>query len=125
MGNAVNWIFSRWVVGGKASDAYLKKVAVRSRQNYEWAIQAICDIVTKKGDRVGDRLVRTISPRGADKLIKHFHTGKKRSAARPHRTQIDHAVPQGVEGRPSTLSGRVRSQRTKPMARRHAREARH
>jgi hypothetical protein len=55
----------------------LKKVAVRSRQNYEWAMDEVCNILTKKGDRVGDRLVRTITPRGADKLIEYFHTGKK------------------------------------------------
>jgi hypothetical protein len=69
----VDWLFREY----KASDAYLKKVAPRSRQNYEWAMQAVCDIVTKKGDRVGDRLARTITPRGADKLIEYFNTGTK------------------------------------------------
>jgi hypothetical protein len=44
----VDWLFRDY----KTSDAYLKKVAVRSRQNYEWAMDAVCNIVTKKGDRV-------------------------------------------------------------------------
>jgi integrase len=38
-------------------------------------MREICDIVTNKGDRVGDRLVRSISPRAADKLYARFITG--------------------------------------------------
>ena len=56
----VDWLFREY----RISKAYTEKVAKRSRKNYEWAMQAICDIVTKKGDRVGDRLVKTITPAG-------------------------------------------------------------
>lgn len=69
----VDWLFREY----KASDAYLKKVAPRSRQNYEWAMDAVCNIVTKKGDRVGDRSIKTITPRAADKLVEYFNTGTK------------------------------------------------
>lgn len=69
----VDWLFREH----KIADAYTKKVAPRSRKNHEWAMDAVCDIVTKKGDRVGDRLAKTITPRSADKLIKYFNTGTK------------------------------------------------
>ena len=67
----VEWLFREY----KLSKAYLEKVAVRSRQNYEWAMREVCDTLTKKGDRVGDRLVKTISPRAADKLYDIFISG--------------------------------------------------
>jgi hypothetical protein len=67
----VAWLFREY----KTSDAYLKKVAPRSRKNYEWAMDAICSITTRKGDRVGDRLVMSISPRAADKLYAKFIIG--------------------------------------------------
>jgi hypothetical protein len=72
----VDWLFREY----KISDAYLKKVAVRSRSDYEWAMDQICGVVTKQGDRVGDRMVRTISPRASDKLYGYFlaSKGKKR-----------------------------------------------
>ena len=40
-------------------------------------MREICDIKTKKGDRVGNRLVRTITPLGADKLYDKFIAGAK------------------------------------------------
>jgi hypothetical protein len=69
----VDWLFREY----KISKAYLEKVAQRSRGDYEWAMQEICDITTKKGDRVGERLVKTISPRAADKLYDKFIAGAK------------------------------------------------
>ena len=50
---------------------------MRSRRNYEWAMLEVCDTKTRKGDRVGDRLVKTVSPRGADKLYDRFIAGAK------------------------------------------------
>ncbi|MCD9110265.1 hypothetical protein [Bradyrhizobium japonicum] len=69
----VDWLFREY----RTSKAYLEKVAVRSRDDYEWAMQEVCNTPTKKGDRVGDRLVKTISPRGADKLYDKFIAGAK------------------------------------------------
>jgi hypothetical protein len=60
----VDWLFREY----KISDAYTKKVALRSRDDYEWAMDEVCNTLTRKGDRVGDRLVKSISPRAADKL---------------------------------------------------------
>jgi tripartite-type tricarboxylate transporter receptor subunit TctC len=40
----------------------------------------VCNTTTKKCDRVGDRLVKTISPRGADKLYDKFTIGLDGSA---------------------------------------------
>ena len=64
----VDWLFREY----KISAAYLEKVAQRSRRDYEWAMDEICNVKTKTGDRVGDRPVKTISPRAADKLYDKF-----------------------------------------------------
>lgn len=72
---SIDWLFREY----KRSDAYLNKVALRSRGDYEWAMDQICDILTKKGERTGSRPVRLLSPRAADKLYAKFleGTGKK------------------------------------------------
>jgi integrase len=67
----VDWLFREY----KLSKAFTEKVSKRSRRDYEWAVREICDIKTKKGDRVGGRLVKTITPRGADKLYDKFIAG--------------------------------------------------
>jgi integrase len=67
----VDWLFREY----KLTKAYVEKVALRSRQNYEWAMHEVCDTKTRKGDRVGERLVKTISPRAADKLYDKFIDG--------------------------------------------------
>lgn len=71
----VDWLFREY----KRSDAYLNKVALRSRGDYEWAMDQICDILTKSGERTGSQQVKRISPRVADKLYAKFleGTGKK------------------------------------------------
>ena len=61
---SVDWLFREY----KQSLAYTKKVAARSRKDYEWAMDLLCDTLTKSGDRVGSRPIKTITPRGADKL---------------------------------------------------------
>ena len=60
----VDWLFREY----KASKAYLEKVAPRSRPDYERTMLLVCDIVTKTGDRVGSRPIRSISLRAADKI---------------------------------------------------------
>jgi hypothetical protein len=67
----VDWLFREY----KSSRAYLDKVAKRSRRDYEWAMNQVCNIKTKTGDRVGSRLVKTVGPRAADKLYDKFLTG--------------------------------------------------
>ena len=64
----VDWLFREY----KISDAYLKKVAIRSRSDYEWAMDQVSNVETKSGVRVGDMVVKTIGPRTADKLYGYF-----------------------------------------------------
>jgi hypothetical protein len=60
----VDWLFRQY----KASKAYLEKVSERSRPDYERTMELVTDLVTKKGDRVGDRLIKAITPVSADKI---------------------------------------------------------
>lgn len=69
----VDWLFREY----KQSRAYTEKVKVRSRKNYEWAMREICDTLTKKGDRIGSRPIKSITPLGADKLYDLLTVGSK------------------------------------------------
>ena len=60
----VDWLFREY----KQSKAYLKKVAPRSRPDYERTMLLVTDMITKKGDRIGDRKIEAITPIGADKI---------------------------------------------------------
>jgi len=60
----VNWLFREY----KASDRYRKRVSQRTRPDYERLMQIVIDLPTKRGDRVGQRPVKSITPRAADKL---------------------------------------------------------
>jgi hypothetical protein len=60
----VNWLFREY----KRTKAYLEKVSLRSRRDYERTMLLVTDLVTKKGDRVGDRQVKAITPVSADKI---------------------------------------------------------
>lgn len=71
--STVDWLFAEY----RSSKAYTNKVSKRSRKDYEWAMREICDTLTKKGDRVGGRTVKSISPNGADKLYDRFIAGPK------------------------------------------------
>lgn len=75
---SVDWLFSEY----KQSKAFTEKVAPRSRGNYEWAMREMCNIVTKTGDRVGTRPIKSITPRGADKIYDRLLTGTNRQRPR-------------------------------------------
>jgi hypothetical protein len=62
----VDWLFREY----KQSKAYLEKVAPRSRPDYERTMLLITDIVTRKGDRIGDRRIKAITPVSADKILR-------------------------------------------------------
>jgi hypothetical protein len=64
----VDWLFREY----KSSQAYLERVSLRSRPDYERVMLLLADMVTKKGDRIGNRPVRSITPVSADK-IRHRH----------------------------------------------------
>lgn len=69
----VDWLFRTY----KSSKAYLAKVSERSRKDYERTMLLVSNIITKKGDRVGDRGIKAITPGGADKLYEKIIQGKK------------------------------------------------
>ena len=60
----VDWLFREY----KQTKAYLEKVSQRSRRDYERTMLLVTDLVTKKGDRVGDRKIKAITPVSADKI---------------------------------------------------------
>ena len=69
----VDWLFREY----KQSKAFLEKVSVRSRPDYERTMLLITDIITKKGDRIGDRTVRAITPISADKIYEIICRGPR------------------------------------------------
>ncbi|OKO70336.1 hypothetical protein AC628_31050 [Bradyrhizobium sp. NAS96.2] len=69
----IDWLFREY----RQSRAYLEKVKPRSRRNYEWNMREICDTPTKRGDRVGSRPIKSVTPLSADKLYDTFVRGGK------------------------------------------------
>jgi hypothetical protein len=67
----IRWLFQEY----RRSKAYLEKVAPRSRPDYERTMQLIEGIVTKKGDKLGDRQIRSVTPISADKIYEKILTG--------------------------------------------------
>jgi hypothetical protein len=122
----VDWLFREY----KQSKAYLEKVAPRSRPDYERTMLLVTDIVTKKGDRVGDRRIRAITPVSADKIYDIICQGPRglrprqgekalalcrrawRVVHRLHPSQFDRDVPNPWEG----VTKHRRTKGTKPAA---------
>ena len=69
----VDWLFREY----KQTKAYLEKVSERSRSDYERAMLLVTDLVTKKGDRVGDRKIKAITPVSADKIYEMVIAGPR------------------------------------------------
>lgn len=69
----VDWLFREY----KQSKAYLEKVASRSRPDYERTMLLVTDIVTKKGDRIGQRKIKSITPVSADKIYEIIIAGPR------------------------------------------------
>lgn len=108
----VDWLFREY----KQSKAYLQKVAPRSRPDYERTMLLVTDIVTKKGDFIGDRRIRAITPVSADKIYDIICRGPRglrprqaekavalcrrawRVVHRLYPNQFDRAVPNPWEG---------------------------
>lgn len=68
----VDWVFREY----KSNKAYTEKVAPRSRPDYERSMLLVADTLTKKGDRIGDRSVLSITPSAADKIYEKIIEGK-------------------------------------------------
>jgi hypothetical protein len=69
----VDWLFREY----KQSKAYLEKVSMRSRPDYERTMCLVSDLVTKKGDRLGHRKIRSVTPLGADKIYERIIAGPR------------------------------------------------
>ncbi len=54
----VDWLFREY----KASKRYRERVSQRTRPDYERLMQLVLDLPTKRGDRVGQRPVKSITP---------------------------------------------------------------
>jgi integrase len=59
----VAWLFREYF----ASKDCRERVSARSRPDYERTARLLIDLVTKKGDTIGARSVKSITPRAADK----------------------------------------------------------
>lgn len=68
---SVDWLFREF----KASIRFREKVSERSRPDYERSMLMVADMVTKAGDRVGDRPVKSITPAAADKIYDRLCQG--------------------------------------------------
>jgi hypothetical protein len=69
----VDWLFREY----KQTKAHLEKVSPRSRRDYERTMLLVTDLITKKGDRVGERKVKAITPVSADKIYERIVTGPR------------------------------------------------
>jgi hypothetical protein len=69
----VDWLFREF----KASNAYKERVSQRTRPDYERIMLLVADYKTKRGDRIGDRKVKAITPVSADKLYALLCEGPK------------------------------------------------
>jgi hypothetical protein len=126
----VDWLFRTY----KASNDWAAKVSARTAPDHELTMKLLCDIRTKKGDRIGDRFIRSISPVSADKLYaivrdtpsRKGKTSRPRTAAkvvaiarhawkvvhRLHPTLFDEKVPNPWIG----VAMKRRQMATKPAA---------
>ena len=88
----VDWLFREY----KQTKAYLEKVSERSRHDYERTMLLVTDLVTKKGDRVGDRKVKAITPVSADKIYELIVAGPRGPRPRQGEKVVGFAHAPGV-----------------------------
>ena len=67
----VDWLFREY----KASKRYEKRVSARTRPDYERLMALVIDLPTKRGDCVGQRPIKSITPRAADKIYEQVCNG--------------------------------------------------
>jgi hypothetical protein len=60
----VDWLFREYL----KSENCRERVSARTRPDYERIMQLVCSVVTKRDDKIGDRSIRSITPRAADKI---------------------------------------------------------
>jgi hypothetical protein len=72
-------------------------------EQHEWAMRELCEMTTKKGDRIGSRAIKSITPRGADKIYDCLTLGAEGSKI-ANRGEDCASLSQSLAGRASTLS---------------------
>ena len=78
---SIRWLFQEY----RRSKAFTEKVSARSRPDYERTMQLLEGIVTKKGDKLGDRKIRSVTPNSADKIYEIILAGP--SGERPRQAE--------------------------------------
>jgi hypothetical protein len=73
----VDWLFREY----KASKRFRERVSQRTRPDYERLMQLVVNLPTKRGDKVGQRSVKAITPLAADKIYEQVCAGP--NGARP------------------------------------------
>ena len=61
---SVDWLFREF----KASRRYRERVSAQTAPDYERTMLLVTDMVTKKGDRIGERPIKSITPVSADRI---------------------------------------------------------
>ena len=74
----VDWLFREY----KNSKRYRERVSQRTRQDYELLMQMVLDLPTKRGDRIGQRPVKSVTPLAADKIYEQICMGPQGSRPR-------------------------------------------
>jgi hypothetical protein len=69
----VDWLFREFM----ASKRYRERVSQRTRPDYERLMHLLIDMPTKRGDRVGQRSIKSISPQSADKIYERICAGPR------------------------------------------------
>jgi hypothetical protein len=67
----VDWLFREY----KSTKRYRERVSERTRQDYELLMQIVLNLPTKRGDRVGQRMIKSITPLAADKIYERVCVG--------------------------------------------------
>jgi hypothetical protein len=70
---SVSWLFREY----KRSTDYDERVRPRTRPDYDRLMLLVANVVTKHGDKIGDRHIRSITPRAADKIYERIIDGPK------------------------------------------------
>jgi hypothetical protein len=70
---SVSWLFREY----KRSKDFDERVRPRTRPDYDRLMMLVANVDTNKGDKIGDRHVRSITPRAADKIYERIIAGPR------------------------------------------------
>jgi hypothetical protein len=129
----VDWLFREYL----KSESCRERVSDRTRPDYERIMRLVAGVVTKRGDTIGHRPIRSITPRAADKIYARVIEGPRglrlrqgekvisvcrhawRVVHRLYPDLFDRAVPnpwQGVTKRRRTLAAKPAATREQVYA---------